>query len=46
MGQGWTSLLTVHYGTHPLGIYRTIPQSVRTLRIIRGINPNTHQVFF
>ncbi len=46
MGVACGSLSTAHYGIHPLGKHRNIQQRIRTLRIIRGINPNTHQVFF
>ena len=38
--------ITARCGTHPLGTYRNTRQRIRTLRIIRGINPNTLQVFF
>ena len=46
LGWGCAGLSTVHYGTHPLGIYRNTQQRIRTLRIDQGINPNTLQVFF
>ena len=40
------SWFTVHYGIHPWGTCRNISQSVHTLQISQGINPNIRQVFW